>query len=319
MRRAAEGPKPRPLRRALLLLAAAATLLPVMDPMACRDSYCREPAPRPWLPAATRDWMAALPDDRRLSELTLPGTHDTGARFGGPLAECQSWSIPDQLAAGIRYLDIRCRQRADRFPIHHGMAYQHQDFADVLAACSDFLQAHPRECLVMRIKEEYTPEGNRRPFAETFSEYRRTSPVRWYTEPEVPRLGAVRGRIVLVTEHSRTLGGIPWASVSLQDDYQVPTLAAIEAKWEKVRAKLEEARGGSFETLYVNHCSGTGLGGSFPFVVAEAVNEKVYRHVAGQPGRYGIVIMDFPGERLIQALVRANFPETAGGARQPKN
>ncbi|MYV63501.1 phospholipase, partial [Streptomyces sp. SID4931] len=52
----------------------------------------------------TQDWMAALPDGTALQRLTIPGTHDSGARFGGPWSECQNTTIAQQLTSGIRFL-----------------------------------------------------------------------------------------------------------------------------------------------------------------------------------------------------------------------
>lgn len=291
-----------------------ATLVPHPAPE-CGDAYCHQSTPKPEIRTATRDWMSRLPDDRLLSEITLPGTHDTGARHGGIMVECQSWSIQDQLDAGIRYLDIRCRHTHDAFRIHHGFADQNLTFDEVMKTCTGFLAAHPKEALVMRIKEEYKPEANTRPFAETFAAS--ILPYRgfWRIDAAIPRLKEARGKIVLITEHSRQLGGIPWESVSLQDDYEVPTIADISAKSDKVRAKLDEAKSGPAGTLYVNHCSGTGLGGSAPAVVARQVNGETLKHIRGIKGRYGIVILDFPGERLIRELVGSNFP----AGEQPKN
>ncbi|NEE58668.1 phospholipase, partial [Streptomyces sp. SID8455] len=53
----------------------------------------------------TQDWMGGLPDGTALQRLTIPGTHDSGARFGGPWSECQNTTIAQQLESGIRFLD----------------------------------------------------------------------------------------------------------------------------------------------------------------------------------------------------------------------
>ncbi|KAG1926597.1 PLC-like phosphodiesterases superfamily protein [Pimephales promelas] len=52
-------------------------------------------------------WMETLDDDKLISTLTIPGTHDALALYGGPFAKCQAWSLEDQLKAGIRYFDLR--------------------------------------------------------------------------------------------------------------------------------------------------------------------------------------------------------------------
>ncbi|KAJ8273609.1 hypothetical protein GJAV_G00103560 [Gymnothorax javanicus] len=69
-------------------------------------------------------WMASIPDGRPLSEVTLPGTHNTMAFYGGALVECQSWSLDLQLQAGVRFLDIRVRHVNGTLTIHHGVVYQ---------------------------------------------------------------------------------------------------------------------------------------------------------------------------------------------------
>jgi 1-phosphatidylinositol phosphodiesterase len=56
----------------------------------------------------TLNWMSQLRDDLLLRDLTIPGTHDTGANANiieG--SRCQDLSIAEQLAAGVRFLDIR--------------------------------------------------------------------------------------------------------------------------------------------------------------------------------------------------------------------
>ena len=72
--------------------------------------------------------MTALRDDLRLSELSIPGTHESMARFGTDYAECQSMTLADQLQSGIRVLDIRCAVAKPIFQIYHGIAYQHASF-----------------------------------------------------------------------------------------------------------------------------------------------------------------------------------------------
>ena len=68
------------------------------------------PLPNRQLPT----WMAALPNKMKISRLSIPGTHDSGTHFSIPgkmqaefSSKCQSWSIYNQLMAGIRFLDMR--------------------------------------------------------------------------------------------------------------------------------------------------------------------------------------------------------------------
>ena len=72
-----------------------------------------------------------------------------------------------QLRAGLRFLDIRCRHVRNELPIYHMEAYQMASLHDVLWDCRDFLEQHQSEFLLMRLQEEYIPEGNTQTFSTT--------------------------------------------------------------------------------------------------------------------------------------------------------
>ena len=87
-------------------------------------------------PAAGNSWMPSLNGTLPISQYSIPGTHDSGARFDPALApgtaKCQDLTIAQQLDAGVRFLDIRCRHIDDGFTIHHGEVYQNINFNNVL-------------------------------------------------------------------------------------------------------------------------------------------------------------------------------------------
>jgi len=142
--------------------------------------------------------MKRVDDSKKLSDLSIPGTHDSCARVGGIYAECQALALKDQFAIGIRFLDVRCRRLGAKFTIHHGSVFQNMDFADVQNACIEFLKANPSECIVMNVQEEYKPEENPPSFEVTFKKYIEGHKEFWYTDAATPALGQVRGKIVLV-------------------------------------------------------------------------------------------------------------------------
>lgn len=39
------------------------------------------------------DWMKTLDDNKFISDIAIPGTHESLALHGGPAAECQAWSL----------------------------------------------------------------------------------------------------------------------------------------------------------------------------------------------------------------------------------
>ena len=220
------------------------------------------------------DWMSGLSDDTCMSEISIPGTHDTMAQYGGDSAQCQSVSLSDQLEAGIRFIDIRCRHITDVFAIHHGVVYQNCSFGEVLDAVSEFLNAHPTETIYMRVKEEYEPSNNTRTFEETFRDAYWNARQSLFWKPDEcachcnPKLELTRGKIVVLQDfNANEIYGVKWGTLNVQDDYVLSSNWDLYDKWEKVKKQLDNAnRNKESKNIYVNFLSGST--GSFPYFVA---------------------------------------------------
>lgn len=277
--------------------------------------------------ATPTGWMASVADAVNLTQLSIPGSHDAGARYEpvSGTAKCQNLTIGDQLNAGIRFLDIRCRHIDNAFAIHHGSIYQNLNFDDVLNACFTFLNLNPGECIVMSVKEEYDPSNNTRTFEQTFDSYVQKNPSQWYTGASVPTLGQVRGKIVLLRRFaaSVTPKGIDatnWAdnttfSVSnndaqlrIEDNYVV---SDNNAKWNNITALLGEAKTGPGTTLYISFTSGyKPLIFGIPSIttVSNAINPNVSSYfTSNTTGRYGIIPMDFSESGKASLIYQTNF------------
>jgi 1-phosphatidylinositol phosphodiesterase len=257
-------------------------------------------------------WMLRLPDSVQLSRLSLPGTHDSCALRNGPsfgFAKCQTWQLGDQLKAGIRFIDIRCRHVSDELLIYHGVVDQKTTFREVRDVCREFLKQHPSECILMSVKEESTAKDNSRSFAETFADLTESDGKLWHVSREIPQLGSVRNRIVLV-DRVGTLGGLQWAGMERQDRYN----ASVELKTKLIRSHLEKASSTSESQWFINFCSGTVPGSLMtPRKYALQSNEvalKFLRQLNSRaPVRLGTIVMDFPGEELIERIVKTNFSD----------
>ncbi|MFJ9829101.1 phosphatidylinositol-specific phospholipase C [Streptomyces sp. NPDC101160] len=258
--------------------------------------------------AAVQDWMAAHGDPTPLQRLTIPGTHDSGARYGGLWTECQNTTIAQQLDSGIRFLDVRCRVTGGSFAIHHGAYYQNLMFGDVLGACWDFLAAHPTETVLMRVKQEYSTESDAT-FRAIFDDYldnRGWRPL-FRIGSGVPTLGESRGRVVLLADNAG-LPGLRWADSAyfdVQDDYQAEPFA----KWPKVQAQFRKAAAqpGPFYVNFVSTAAGLP-----PRWNADRLNPQVHTLLDSAEATawrgLGIVPLDFPNTNagLVEALVRHN-------------
>ncbi|MBI3228861.1 MAG: phosphatidylinositol-specific phospholipase C [Burkholderiales bacterium] len=219
------------------------------------------------------DWMQGISGDKALRDISIPGTHDTMSFYGGDIVQTQSMSLDNQLMAGIRMLDIRCRRIDNKFAIHHGFVYQHANFDDVLQAVTRFLAAHPSETVMMRVSEEYDVANSNLSFAEIFTNYAndaRYSQYFWRGNNSDVTLNNVRGKIVVMRNFSGIDFGIPYGSMQAQDAYNMTTNWDLYSKWEKVKNHLNTANNAqnlpaAQHGFYINYLSASG--GSFPYFV----------------------------------------------------
>ncbi|TZG00313.1 phosphatidylinositol-specific phospholipase C (plasmid) [Chryseobacterium panacisoli] len=280
------------------------------------------------LPIAMNSWMSGLQDNISISKISIPGTHDSGARVDAPVvsgtAKTQDLSIAEQLNAGVRFLDIRCRHIDNAFTIHHGAIYQNLNFDDVLNACYTFLQNNPSETIIMSVKEEYDASNTTRTFEQTFDSYVQKNPSKWDLGSNIPTLGAVRGKIKLLRRFSSgTTKGInasPWADnttfdinnsgvqLKVQDYYKVTN---NDDKWNGIFSLLNEAKNDTNGKLFVNFTSGykPGIFGipSIP-TVSNAINPKLKTFFqSNTQGSFGIMPIDFVNAELSELIVKTNF------------
>jgi len=268
-------------------------------------------------------WMAQLDGTKKLSEFTIPGTHDSCALIGGlgDFAKCQSMSLEDQLKSGVRFVDIRCRHIDNLFAIHHGMVYQKLMFDNVLETCIKFLQENSSECIIMSVKEEYESHNCTNQFHETFSSYVQKNRFIWYLEDTIPTLDKVRGKIVLIRRFVGSGSGIdanPWADnaifeinnnakLKIQDVYHIDSpWGTISDKWNKIQYFLDEAQKGSKDVLYINYASAEQIPLNTQSSIASEINSKFIFNNDGL--RLGIIATDFCNSSLNAILAQTNSP-----------
>ena len=204
---------------------------------------------------STQSWMSAIRGETRLSEITMPGTHDTGARdFEGgyallsSISKCQGLTIPEQLDAGARFLDIRVEAHGESDDYYafltHGettvrtpgtgawgsISGSDKYYLDRLfKECYDFLDRHPSETILMCLKKD---KGDQDIATSVYQYIHGVSKVNgnqyfndiypegynwqdhWYVAGDDPTLDDVRGKIVVFNRYNfdydldETTGGV---------------------------------------------------------------------------------------------------------------
>ncbi|WP_181234181.1 phosphatidylinositol-specific phospholipase C [Enhygromyxa salina] len=273
-------------------------------------------------------WMARVSGSQLLSQLSIPGTHDSGSywsNIGNTHGQCQNLSIGRQLGAGIRLLDIRARHIEDRFTIHHGAIYQRINFDDVLDQCQGFLRENPAECILMLVNSEYDAEKVTRSFEDTFRDYvSRRSSASWYLGAHIPRLDDVRGKIVLLRRfpasaelgiNLRKWGDNSTFSHTNSDGvtYHVTDRYRVDSAGDNKLAQVENLMAAATadsraDSLYIAFLSGSNPPDT-PRSFAFNVNPRLHAHLLANHSseRAGVIALDFcdnPSTLVKQIILR---------------
>ena len=153
--------------------------------------------------------MSYLDDNLKISQINLPGTHDSGTKIvklsfidATISAQCQNTTITEQLNNGIRFLDIRLEDDGEKLRLVHGETDCKSEngknlyLDEVLKNCYDFLNAHPTETIVMSMKKDDGETEDAQ--IETYiHNYIKENPEYWYLQNGSANLKDVRKKIVL--------------------------------------------------------------------------------------------------------------------------
>ena len=280
--------------------------------------------------AGAGDWMAALPDDRVISEITMPGTHDCASQNAqlGFITKCQALDVAQQLNIGARYLDIRLGAVDGALKLYHGftkckaspLPWAAQiDLEDVLRDCYAFLDAHPGETILFAVKQEHggLPDAE---FDALVQSYVQRDAERWLTPDALPTLGEARGRLVLLRRYEGAGLSLLWENQNGHDDVSRNTAQEDNGsytlwvqdryeygaadKWDAFLAGLDTAQTDS-ENAAVHFLSTKGtLPQGHPWFFAQKLNPQLLALDKGQLS--GWIVVDFLTPELAQAIYAAN-------------
>lgn len=171
-------------------------------------------------------WMLHIDNNKRLFDLTIPGTHDTCtydmslvnygylinliniipsfdpisiiikslASVGGSIVvnrivaftKCQTMNLKKQLDSGIRFLDIRLKLENNTLQAYHGPIKIPMTFSQIMDTCYEFLRENSSETIVVSIKNEGEATN---PIDVLVKKEIDAHSSKWYTGTAIPRLG----------------------------------------------------------------------------------------------------------------------------------
>ncbi|MGL5290818.1 MAG: phosphatidylinositol-specific phospholipase C domain-containing protein [Vibrionaceae bacterium] len=215
------------------------------------------------------DWMAGIPNDARLSNISIPGTHNSLSRHGGDVVQTQSLDIKNQLDMGIRYFDARFKYRNGELYAYHGIISQFTTFDEFLHDISRFLDKKPSETVLIRMQnedgaEEHTMEFHNK-FREVVNKYCYNNVI---PETDNPPLSELRGKFLFIDDFSKygSRIGLDRIDFNIQDSYKLNSNWDLAEKWKKIKAHFAKLANNEANKISLNYLSGSV--GSFPYFVA---------------------------------------------------
>lgn len=262
----------------------------------------------------TSEWLGELVEDyRHLSEVSIPGTHDSAAyKMNGAsffirhLAQTQDDTISNQLNRGIRYLDLRVY---DDMSMHHGIAWVGENLFYHLSEIKTFLTAHPREFVIARIKNEqsscdrYTFWKN---IQKVFTDVELNNWIYRTTDYDNIYVGDIRGKLLIIDDTNGLLINEKYIDMNIlnvQDSYEPPS-AEHKLALAKSHAILSE----DTQRLSINHLSYT-YGIRSIRNLASDMNyayESWLKEYSGEIPQLGVTVCDFPTDSLIHEIIQTN-------------
>ena len=262
-------------------------------------------------------WMKFLKDDVRLSEVSIPGTHDS-ATYNTCIewAKCQysNADIESQLKMGVRYFDLRVDED---MTMVHGVVSLGISFERVLKQLIHFL-SKSEEFAVVRLKAELSKVTFRKTdelrklfiheMVGILDDYYMNYFADSKTIMENPEISKLRGKIVIIDDMyfsddmirpALQLGiGIDKRAIETQDVYKNP---GKEAKLQRVQGFYQQ--GEYSNKIRINHVSAVGIPEQSPWDYAEYLNPRVKSYLnTSELMHLGITAFDYVDRELCKSV-----------------
>ena len=282
------------------------------------------------LPYTYEEWMGNIADDISIADISIPGTHDSGAFDSDvdPIENqwviAQTHTIKNQLKLGVRWLDIRVRAQKKEngyyLGVYHGKYYLKLSFYSVLKSAKAFLEENPTETVIVMIKQEDSHLSSTDFSQEIYKRLKTIGLEHFYLEENtLPTMGEVRGKIIIfrrfgLGELGHKMGyWLKWKDQTtgswnhnrnyqfyVQDYYHVDS-GTYDKKIKHIEDTLYKAYKESFDDgkgkLYLNYTSCYATWHSNK-TVAKHINPSINDYLKQMKhwGKVGVVLVNFAGD-----------------------
>ena len=267
-----------------------------------------------------QNWMASLPGRASLRSLSIPGTHDAGTKGFSWNAECQRYSIKDQLSLGVRAFDLRPGINGSNLVIYHGSStHGSETLNSIFSTYDSFLADHPGEFVIVFLKNELG-NGN---WGEKMKQVLDAHSSRLLELNPYLTVEQMRGKMLVLSRESwgdSNYGAVrvdSWQDNAtfdmtyrgkfgdelpcrIQDIYNAASSDNLNKKKADIERLLSEAMAGTTGKFYINHTWGFTkenyiINNHYVADCAEKCNELALNYLRSHSGPTGVILMDFAG------------------------
>ncbi|MCQ2819341.1 MAG: hypothetical protein MJ252_18925 [archaeon] len=268
----------------------------------CKDHICNQRKPH----CVQTDWMKNLNDSSFIYDLTIPGTHNSLSLYGSFIAITQTWKIEDQLIGGLRYFDCRLRLFHNTLRFQHGICDQKINFDVALKEFKKFLTEHPTEFIIMNFQKEYRDLDCTQTLEELKSFYLRDylDIIVFYKDDNKITVGELRGKILFIDTNDVKIADKEGFCVQNKWVVNFPSNIVDKKRIIKILFNRSLFFHNKNEIIFLNFLSGVSDYAIIsPYKCADYTNKVPFKFT----GRLGVVLCDFPGEKLIEHLIKQNY------------
>ena len=263
-------------------------------------------------------WMSYIHDDTKISDISIPGTHDSGATHSifDVSGKCQDLSIKQQLRVGVRFFDLRLQLVNDEFKIVHSFVKQNLSFKKVMKDLSNFINENNSEFIIISLKKEASDKNSTLDFKDKL-----TSDLNEYKDvisfdKELPEyINDARGKIYIFDRYGLDYG-IPLSNWSDDTSFEVNNyyvqdnycLSDLKEKQEDIIKAIDYKNSNdniviNFTSCYLDY----GFPPTYAGSSANKINPWFYDYINESNMKLGIVVMDFMTIDLAKAIYMRNY------------
>lgn len=161
--------------------------------------------------ADNSSWMASIPDNTFVSQLSIPGSHDAGTGHGvnnvyvvvsgSTYAVTQEKTLTQQWNSGIRAFDLRPAVEDSNLRIYHGIVSTNLYLDNALSTLCGLLDSNPTETCIVIIRHETEADDNNSNWGTKMKDLLSSNPTKSHAVNFDPmaKLGDVRGKLIILS------------------------------------------------------------------------------------------------------------------------